>query len=58
LSEAVRAAPGVAEVLARQAVTREQIFLKGIDREVTVFRMGVATPAEAGQEQAVAVAQA
>jgi hypothetical protein len=22
---------------------REQIFLKGIDREVTIFRMGVAT---------------
>jgi class 3 adenylate cyclase len=46
LTEAVRDAPGVGEMLARYVVARERILLKGIDQEVTVFRMGVATPAE------------
>jgi class 3 adenylate cyclase len=44
LSEDVHDAPGVKELLAPHLVAREQIFLKGIDREVTIFRMGVATP--------------
>jgi class 3 adenylate cyclase len=43
LSEDVHDAPDVKELLAPHLAAREQIFLKGIDREVTIFRMGVAT---------------
>jgi class 3 adenylate cyclase len=42
LSEDVRDAPGVEELLASHVITQEQMFLKGIDQQVTVFRMGAA----------------
>src|SRR6202042_2882389 len=37
LSEDVRDAPGVEELLASHVITQEQMFLKGIDQQVTVF---------------------
>jgi class 3 adenylate cyclase len=45
-SESVRDAPGVEALVARYIVAGEQMLLKGIDHEVTVFRMGAAMPAE------------
>jgi class 3 adenylate cyclase len=46
LSEDVRYAPGVDDLLASHVVTKGHIFLKGIDYKVTVFRMKIVTPAE------------
>ena len=46
LTDAVHGAQGVAELLARYAVTPEQILLKGIDQKITVFRIRAATSVE------------
>jgi len=49
LSKEVHDAPDVEQLLTPYLAAREQIFLKGIDREVTIFRMGIATCANDDQ---------
>jgi class 3 adenylate cyclase len=49
LSKEVHDAPDVEQLLTPYLAAREQIFLKGIDREVTIFRMGIATSANDDQ---------
>jgi len=41
ISETVRGAPGVDDLLASRIVTKEQIGFKGIDQMITVFRVSL-----------------
>jgi class 3 adenylate cyclase len=54
VTEGVRHAQGVDELLTSHEVTEEKLSLKGIDDEVTVFRISFATPAEDAQKKAPA----